>query len=306
MKRLAAISIIMSVILSLAGCETSVSSDTSLTDKFFETISNTNNINSSEAGVTSIAETISVTAAENEGKPIDLEDNKYQLIGAYLSDENEVCVDFSSMPAPEDYELFRKYFFGVWDSPDRYLPSSLTIDDSENINFAGRGYYGEFYQPSDSVIAFTLHTNGDAHVLWLDMANPDVMYTAAFLMRNGLGVFTLEGITSDVHALTKNDAAPSEPTDGFLSIFKLHEMVRDYGMDFDLLTNIDYGFIDGKYFLHSATYDFYPMYLVSETDDKIAIRTSVGNIGSIDLKPIDVICTFERVDGEWNRNVELF
>ena len=296
MKRLAAIFITMSVILVLAGCETSVSSDTSLTDKFSETISKSDNVNSSEASVTSVAETISVTAAENEGKPIDFEDNKYQLIG----------VDFSSMPAPEDYELFRKYFFGVWDSPDRYLPSSLTIDDSENINFAGRGYYNAFYQPSDSVIAFTLHTNGDAHVLWLDMANPDVMYTAAFLMRNGLGVFTLEGITSDVHALTKNDAAPSEPTDGFLSIFKLHEMARDYGMDFDLLTNIDFGFIDGKYFLHSATYDFYPMYLVSKTDDKIVIRTSVGNIGSIDLKPIDVVCTFERVAGEWNRNVELF
>lgn len=242
--------------------------------------------------------------AENENKPNEPEDDRYKLIGAYLNEENEVCVDFTGMSASEDYELFRKYFFGVWDSPDGYLPWSLTIDDSENINFGGRGFYGEFYQPGDSVIAFTLHTNGDAHVLWLDMANPDIMYTAVFLMTNGLGVFTLEGITSDVHALTKNDAAPSEPADGFLSIFKLHEMARDYGMDFDLLTNIDYGFIDGTYYLHSATYDFYPMYLVSETDDKIVIRTSVGNVGSTDLKPIDVICTFERVDGEWNRNVD--
>ncbi len=197
----------------------------------------------------------------------------------------------------EDYDLFREYFFGVWDSPDGYLPRSLTIDDSKNINFAGRGYFGEFYQPSDHVIAFTLLTNGDANVLWLDIDNPDVMYTAVFLMTNGLGVFTIEGITSDVHELAKNDVTPNVPTDRFLSIFKLHEMARDYDIDFDLLTNIDYGFVDGKYILHNATYDFYPMYLIFEAYDKIEIRTSVGNFGETDIEPINVLCTFERKAG---------
>lgn len=206
----------------------------------------------------------------------------------------------------EDYDLFREYFFGVWDSPDGYLPWSLTIDDSENINFAGRGYFGEFYQPNDHVIAFTLLTNGDANVLWLDIDNPDVMYTAVFLMTNGLGVFTIEGITSDVHELAKNDVTPNVPTDRFLSIFKLHEMARDYDIDFDLLTNIDYGFVDGKYILHNATYDFYPMYLIFEAYDKIEIRTSVGNFGETDIEPINVLCTFERKAGEWIRNIELF
>ena len=106
------------------------------------------------------------------------------------------------------------------------------------------------------------------------------------------------------YTIVKTDASANDPTDNFLSVFKLHEMARDHGMEFDLLTNIDCGFIDGKHIHHSATYDFYPMYLVSETDDKIVIRTSVGNIGDADLKPINVLCTFEKDDGEWVRTVE--
>lgn len=246
------------------------------------------------------------TNAETENKPKEPEDDRYKLIGAYLNEENEVCADFTDMSESEDYELFRKYFFGVWDSPDGYLPWSLTIDDSENINLGGRGFYGEFYQPSDHVIAFTLHNNAESYVLWLDMAEPGIMYTAPCYYKNsnGLGYFTLQGITAEVHTLAKSGAVPSEPADGFLSIFKLHEMAREHGIDLDLLTNIDYGMIEGKYYLHSATYDFYPMYLVSETDDEIVIRTTVGNLMEKDLEPIDVICTFERVGGEWNRTVD--
>lgn len=227
----------------------------------------------------------------------------YQLIGVYWDDENGICADFGSIPTPEDYDLFRQYFFGVWDSPDGYLPRSLTLDDSENLNFAGRGYFGEFYQPGDRVIAFTLLTNADAHVFWLDMDNPDVMYAAPCSMENNVGCFTYREITSDAHILKRNAAAPGEPADEFLSIFKLHEMAHNYGMDFDLLTKIDCGMIDGIYYLHSAAYDFYPMYLVSEADGKIVIRTTVGNFGETDIEPIHVICTFEKADGEWVRTV---
>ncbi len=239
-----------------------------------------------------------VRTIETAGDP-----NAYQLIGTYWDAAKGLCVDFSSIPTPENYDLFREYFFGVWDSSDGYLPWSLTLDDSENINFAGRGYFRKFYQLSDHVLAFTLHTNADAYVLWLDMDNPDIMYIAVCGVNNELYDFTLDGDTADVHTLTKNDAAPSEPSDGFLSIFKLHEMANEYGMDFDLLTYIDYGMIDGTHYLHSATYDFYPMYLVSEADDKIVIRTTVGNLMHTDLKPIEVICTFEKTDGEWTREV---
>lgn len=46
-------------------------------------------------------------------------------------------------------------------------------------------------------------------------------------------------------------------------------MARDHDIPLDMLTNNDYGFVDDEYLLHSAKRDFYPMYLISETNDKI-------------------------------------
>lgn len=47
------------------------------------------------------------------------------------------------------------------------------------------------------------------------------------------------------------------------------------------------------------------MYLVSEAEDKIVIRTTVGNADDTNPKTVEVMCTFEKADGEWNRSVEL-
>lgn len=229
----------------------------------------------------------------------------YLLIEARWNDNRGICVDLSSMPVCEDYDLFRQYFFGTWDSRDTRLPWSITLDDSENINFAGLGHFGEFYQPSDHVIMFTLLNNALCRLFWLDMDHPNVLYAAPCIMSDKTAILTIQEMTTGGDPLIKSAAAPSEPSDGFLSIFKLHEMARDYGIDFDLLTNVDCGMIDGKYYLHSAAYDFYPMYLVSEADDKIVIRTTVGNVAETDLKPIEVICTFEKKGGEWVRTVEF-
>lgn len=226
------------------------------------------------------------------------------LIGTYYDDNRGICVDLSSMPVCEDYDLFRQYFFGTWDSRDTRLPWSITLDDSENINFAGLGHFGEFYQPSDHVIMFTLHNNALDRLFWLDMDYPNVLYAAPCIMSNKTAILTIQEVTTDGDPLIKSAAPPNEPSDGFLSIFKLHEMANEYGIDFDLLTNIDWGMIDGIHYLHSATYDFYPMYLVSESDDKIVIRTTVGNLIYTDLKPIEVTCTFEKTGGEWIRTVE--
>ena len=90
-----------------------------------------------------------------------------------------------------------------------------------------------------------------------------------------------------------------------MSIFRLREMAREYEIDPGLLINIDYN-SDGTTLYHDDWYQFYPMYIVSEAEDKIVIRTSVGNVGDINLKPVDVICTFEKAKGEWKRSVELF
>lgn len=289
----------LSVILSLSGCKAEYS---------FESVANSSipiaetsapdGIDASTEinGVISFEKTIET---ESEKKPISLKDTIYELIGAYVDGENNVRVDMTGWQAFEDYDLFRQYFFGEWSAPD----GSFIIDDSE-IFFGIQQhnyYFKEFYQMSETVLAFSMGSNAEGLIFWLETDAPDIMYMVGLEWSGWL----LVDDPSFEYAIVKTDASANDPADSFLSVFKLHEMARDHGMEFDLLTNIDYGFIDGKHIHHNATYDFYPMYLVSETDDKIVLRTSVGNIGTTDLKPIDVICTFERVGGEWNRSVEL-
>lgn len=62
----------------------------------------------------------------------------------------------------------------------------------------------------------------------------------------------------------------------------------------------------GRHFITMIGTSFTLCTLFPEAVDKIVIRTSVGNVSDIDLKPVDVICTFEKAEGEWNRSVELF
>ncbi|MGN0682965.1 MAG: hypothetical protein ACI4JY_04735 [Oscillospiraceae bacterium] len=238
--------------------------------------------------------------AESVGEPIGQIDI-FTLLNGYLNDENYICVNFNDIPVCEDYDLFRKHFFGVWNSADGYLSSDMILDDSENINFV-RGYFGSFYQPSDNVLAFTVNNNAEGYLFWQETDSPDVMYSAPYYYGAEGSLFSTAYSTC---ILTKTDAAPNEPSDGFLSVFKLREMSRDRGIDFSLLTNIDGGFLDGMHLEHTATYNFFPMYLVSEADDKLVIKTSVGNILEKDLLPLDITCTFEKSGNEWTRTLDF-
>ena len=103
----------LSVILSLSGCKAETS-DPDVIDASTET-----------NGVTSFVKTIET---ESE-KTIGLEDTIYGLIRAYVDGENNVCVDMTNWQVSEDYDLFRRYFFGEWNAPD----GSFIIDDSENL-----------------------------------------------------------------------------------------------------------------------------------------------------------------------------
>ncbi len=238
--------------------------------------------------------------ADSVGEPIGQIDI-FKLLNGYLNDEKYICVDFNDIPVCEDYDLFRKHFFGVWNSADGYLSSDMILDDSENINFV-RGYFGSFYQPSDNVLAFTVNNNAEAYLFWLETDSPDVMYSAPYYYSTEGGLFSS---TYNTYIISKTDSAPNEPSDGFLSVFKLREMSRDRGIDYNLLTNIDAGFLDGIYLQHTVTYDFLPMYLVSEADDKLVIKTSVGNKLYKDLLPLDVTCTFKKIGDEWTRTLDF-
>lgn len=308
MKKLITSCVALAMLLSFSGCGIKQSA---------ESIPNSSGVTTSEASTDTIPETIAPDGidesteidgvmsyeknieTESEKKPINLKDTVYELIGAYADGENKIRVDISGWQVSEDYDLFRQYFFGEWNAPD----GSFIIDDSEN--FFGMQqhiyYFKEFYQLNETVLAFSMGSNAEGLIFWLETDEPDIMYMMGLEWSGWL----LVDDPSFEYTIVKTDASANDPTSGFLSIFKLREMARDHGIDFDLLTNIDYGFIDGKHFHHTVTYDFYPVYIVSEADDKIVLRTSIGNIGYTDLKPIEVICTFEKTDGEWTRTLDF-
>ena len=295
----------VAVLMLLSACSnTGQGGEDSRLDELTSESTETQTVHMTENNTETAAETnITPTEeAENENDTIDLEGTVYELIGAYVDDENNVRVDMTSWQVSEDYGLFRQYFFGEWDTGSA-LDTNITIDDSEDFLAMDRYiyYFENFFQISDNVLAFKTGLNAEIKIFWLETDNPDIMYVVEIEPSGWFYAFDIA--MADV--LTKTPAAPREPSNDFLSIFKLHEMASGHGIPLELLTNIDHGMIDGIYYLHSAKYDFYPMYLVSEADDKIEIRTSIGNLMETDLEPISVLCTFRKEDGEWVRTVEF-
>lgn len=111
--------------------------------------------------------------------------------------------------------------------------------------------------------------------------------------------------------LTKTDAPPNEPEENFLSIYKLLEMSRDYGIDLELLidiereANIEYeGEEITTLLCHDDWYQFYPVYLVSEAPDRLEFKTQVGNL-AFENSEIGARYTIEKIGGEWVRTVEF-
>ena len=157
-------------------------------------------------------------------------------------------------------------------------------------------------------LAFMIGSDSGSAIIWIIPDEPDTIYmtwggmTSPLWSRNENGEYSAAPV---VYTLKKTDEPINEPADNFLSIFRIYEIARKYGIDTELLVDIKYE-SDGTTLYHDDWYQLYPMYLVSEAVDKIVIRTSVGNVGDIDLKPVDIICTFEKAEGEWNRSVELF
>lgn len=165
-----------------------------------------------------------------------------------------------------------------------------------------------FYEAGVHALAFMIGSDSGSAIIWITPDEPDTIYmtwggmTSPLWSRNESGEYSAAPV---VYTLRKTNEPLNEPEGNFLSIFRLREMAREYGIDTDLLVNIEYE-SNGTTLYHDDWYQLYPMYLVSEAVDKIVIRTSVGNVSDIDLKPVDVICTFEKAEGEWNRSVELF
>lgn len=260
-----------------------------------------------ESSVTTVAEETAQAAAPGAEPAL-------SLLNCRESDDGAYCIDRNAWKLSDDYEPFRKYFFGTWEGgfrfPEYPEQKRLIIDDTENsfvMTETGIRVLDGFYETEAHAFAFMVASDSGSAIIWISTEEPDTLYMAWGGMTSPLWSRDESGAYSDepvVYTLRKTNEPLSEAEGGFLSIFRLREMAREYGIDTELLVNMEYE-SDGTMLYHDDWYQFYPMYLVSEAGDKIVIRTSVGNAGDIDLKPIDIICTFEKADGEWSRSVEL-
>lgn len=234
------------------------------------------------------------------------------LLNCRANEDGAYCIDQTTWNTSEDYGLFREYFFGTWEGsfrlPEYPEQERLIIDDSEKsfiMTETSIKMLDGFYETGAGALAFMIGSDSGSAIIWISLDEPNTIYmvwggmTSPLWSRNESGEYSSAPV---VYALRKTDEPLNEPEGNFLSIFRLREMAREYGIDLGLLVNIEYK-SGGTTLYHDDWYQLYPMYLVSETEDKIVIKTSVGNVGDIDIKPIDVICTFEKADGEWNRSI---
>ena len=269
-----------------------------------------NNDNSNLIAKTDNSSITTVTSPRRDEEIVQSEENDssmIELIDFYIDADGKFRIDIDNWQKSNDFDLFRNYFFGTWDNAKAALGNQFplyVIDDSEkSFQMNNRMWrFADFYKVSNNVLAFTVNSNAEMILFWLDITAPNTMYVE-LLGKDQLIGYSYENHKTDI--LMKTDALPNEPEENFLSIYKLYEMSRDYGIDIELLVDIEHeSNDDGLKLYHDDWYQFYPVYLVSESNDKIVIQTTVGNIIETDMEPIEVICTFEKTDGEWVRTIK--
>ncbi len=202
-----------------------------------------------------------------------------------------------------DYELFRKYFFGSWekDEPQSW-ETPLVIDDSESAFIAKNCmsfFLLEFFKGSGDVLAFQVGSAGGGTLFLLDRNNPDTLYEAEGTPgESPNGILSGEDGFPNVWTLHKNDTDPNEPENNYLSVYRLREMAQKYGIDYSMIVDVEW---KKDILYHDSKYCFYPMYLVSEADDRIEILTQAGDPYSY---AVDIRIILQNIDGEWVRTVE--
>ena len=238
------------------------------------------------------------------------------LVGYKICDDGRYQVVYNNRTYFDDYDIYRKYFFGEWYWERRNGDDYLYIDDSEkdpfnNIGTWGFGGYGLI---GENVIFFERYGNASAELFWVDINEPDIMYFETYHHENAdTHIFDLyfeKNVPYKTNCYIKTETPVNQPDESFLSYYKLSEISRDYGIDFNMLVNIDYDYEKGnppsesKYLYHNGHYEFYPVYLVSESADKLVFKTKVGNVMEQN-SGIDTTYTIEKVGGEWVRTVEF-
>lgn len=250
-----------------------------------------------------------MTTTGEDTAPLDAIEEKhgFDILGNnYTSEDGLFHVSMDEWEVCDDYELFRKYFFGVWVSGNGY---ELVIDDSEkaDIGVIHDMHFLEFYAVGDNVLAFMSGGSAGTVTYWVDMNNPQILY-------NGYGRpggFPHGFASNDkgepiCGTMTKTNAKINEPSDNYMSVYKLREMSAKYGIDFALLVDFGIPLESGTQY-HDSLYYFNPMYLVSESENRLEFITNTSNGATVyeGAKQAEVKVILEKINGRWIRTVEL-
>ena len=208
----------------------------------------------------------------------------------HVSDEKWVVSD--------DFDLFREYFFGVWG--EDYI-----IDDSEKdwVAASRSMYFDNFYKVNDNVLAVVYHGFAGGELRWLDMRNPDVLYEAYGDIGDFPHGFQInEDGKPAVFTRNKTSNETNKPENNYLSIYRLKELSKQYGIPLETLADIEIQDENGAVY-HDSKYNFHPMYLVFEADNRLVINTEARMPYGDDGRLISLV--FENFTGKWERTVDF-
>jgi hypothetical protein len=239
---------------------------------------------------------------ENEPEPRESDFSALELIGYRVDEDGRIIIGGWENECSPD--VLREYTFGTWEGWNR-RDGYLIIDDSEENNCFS-WLMGGFYK-YDNIIIFRNGGHATQYIYWLDISEPDIMHyieVAATGDNSSViywyNVYEDEGFTTNF--VTKTDTPIKEPENRFLSILRLYEIERDYGINRDLL--FEYRYIVDDYYHFTMNYFFSPSpkYLISQSPDKLVLKSSISYFWE---HFIDIEYTLEKINGEWVRTVEV-
>ncbi|MGN0620128.1 MAG: hypothetical protein ACI4J7_14025 [Ruminiclostridium sp.] len=251
---------------------------------------------------------IGTTPAEETNEPI-------APLDSYIGEDGNYYLNTGSWEKIEDFDLFREYFFGSWENTEGVGivgGDTLVLDDSEKSFIASVPDYrlsdGHFYRTDENTLAFFMNGNAEMYLFRLDTRTPDTMYMEPcyYMSENEVMLFTAASDSYIPARYSKTDSSVNLPEKNYLSIFRLYEIAREYGIEPDMLINLGYDMLTEKgcvKLLHDDWYQFYPVYLVSEEAEKLVLSTRVGNLMYPDFEK-KVTVSIEKIGGKWTRKVE--
>jgi hypothetical protein len=239
------------------------------------------------------------------------------LIG-YYEDENGNIYTVSDNWELCEPDVFRQYMFGTWEGSSflNWGEPYFVFDDSEASEPANLKNAVEFYRNGSTIIFWASDRQTGGAIYWLDINEPDILYSEGVFggWNEGHTFFNLSmarsgdenfNLNHQINFLTRTDTPINQPQNGFMSRLRLHEIMRDYNINFDMLFDIRHIETVGGQFLHfvmDGYYNTFPIYLISEEADRLVFKSELWQFR---YSFVDVTYTLEKADGEWIRTINI-